>query len=51
MRFLAAIESQEAIRAILGCLGLPARAPPLAPAKPEPATGDLGFDDLPIIGR
>jgi hypothetical protein len=51
MRLLAAIESQEAIRAILGCLGLPARAPPLAPAKPEPATGDLGFDDLPIIER
>ena len=46
MRLLAAIQSQEAIRAILGCLGLPARAPPLAPAEPDPITGDLGFDDL-----
>jgi hypothetical protein len=51
MRLLAAIENREAIRAILRCLGLPARAPPLAPARPEPATGDLGFDDLPIIER
>ena len=51
MRLLAAIESEEAIRAILGCLSLPARAPPLAPAEPEPTTGDLGFDDLPIIER
>jgi hypothetical protein len=32
MRILAAIHSPEAIRAILDCLGLPARAPPIAPA-------------------
>ncbi len=51
MRLLAAIERPEAIHAILKCLGLPARAPPLAPAKPEPATGDLDFDDLPILER
>ena len=51
MRLLAAIESEEAIRAILGCLGLPARAPPLAPARSEPTTGDLDFGDLPVIQR
>ena len=49
MRLLATIESEEAIRAILGCLGLPARAPPLAPAEPEPTTGELGFDERPPI--
>ncbi|MBW2241551.1 MAG: hypothetical protein JRH01_06150 [Deltaproteobacteria bacterium] len=51
MRLLAAIESEEAIGAILGCLGLPARAPPLAPARSEPADGALDFVDLPIIQR
>lgn len=35
LRILAAIQSPEAIQRILGCLGLPARAPPLAPARPE----------------
>jgi len=35
MRILAAIHSPEAIRAILVCLGLPSRAPPLAAADPE----------------
>jgi len=49
MRLLATIESEETIRAILGCLGLPARAPPLAPAEPEPTTGELGFDERPPI--
>jgi hypothetical protein len=34
MRILAAIHPPEATRAILGCLGLPSRAPPLAPARP-----------------
>ncbi|MBW2244149.1 MAG: transposase [Deltaproteobacteria bacterium] len=51
MRLIATIESEEVIRAILGCLGLPARAPPLAPARSEPATGDLDFGNLPIIQR
>ncbi len=37
MRVLAAIQSPEAIRAILECLGLPARPPPVAP----PALGVL----------
>ena len=49
MRLLATIESEETIRAILGCLGLPARAPPLAPAEPESTTGELGFDERPPI--
>jgi hypothetical protein len=35
LRILAAIHSPEAIRAILDCLGLPARAPPLAAAAAE----------------
>jgi hypothetical protein len=37
MRILAALQSPEAIRAILECLGLPARPPPVAP----PALGGL----------
>ena len=36
MRILAAIHPPEATRAILKCLGLPSRAPPTAPARPEP---------------
>ena len=36
MRILAAIQTPEAIRAILDHLGLPSRAPPLAPARPLP---------------
>jgi hypothetical protein len=34
MRVLCAINSQPAIHKILECLGLPSRAPPIAPAKP-----------------
>jgi hypothetical protein len=34
MRVLCAINSQPAIQKILTCLGLPSRAPPIAPAKP-----------------
>jgi hypothetical protein len=34
MRVIAAIEDPRAIRAILECLSLPVRAPPLAPARP-----------------
>jgi len=40
MRILAAIHPPETTSAILACLGLPVRAPPLAPAR----CGD-GFDD------
>jgi len=36
MRILAAIHPPDATRAILECLGLPARAPPIAPARLEP---------------
>ena len=43
MRVLAAIQSPEAIRAILECLGLPARPPPVAP----PAVAFLLPDELP----
>jgi hypothetical protein len=35
MRILAAINAPDAIRRILGCLGLPTRAPPIAPAIPD----------------
>jgi hypothetical protein len=41
MRILAAIHPPEATRAILECLGLPTRAPPLAPASPA---GDTSPD-------
>jgi hypothetical protein len=40
MRMLSAVHSPEAIRAILECLGLPARSPPVSPADP----GDSLFD-------
>jgi hypothetical protein len=49
MRILAAIHSPEAIRAILECLGLPSRAPPIAAAATDPETDgiepDIDFDD------
>jgi hypothetical protein len=35
MRLLATIHPPEATEAILECLGLPSRAPPLAPSRPE----------------
>ena len=46
MRLLAVIESAEAIRAILDCLGLPSRDPPLAAAEPEALALELGFEQL-----
>jgi hypothetical protein len=36
MRILSAIHPPEATRAILQCLGLPSRAPTIAPARPDP---------------
>jgi len=36
LRILAAIHAPEAIRAILECLGLPSRAPPIAAAVLDP---------------
>jgi len=38
MRVLAAIHAPEAIRAILDCLGLPSRSPPILPPAPDPLT-------------
>ena len=35
MRILAGIDAPDAIRKILTCLGLPTRAPPVAPALPD----------------
>ena len=40
MRLLAAIQPPDATQAILACLDLLARAPPTAPALPDP--GDAG---------
>jgi len=46
MRILAAIDQPEVARAILDCLGLSSRAPPLAPASPpEPTDLELGFEE------
>jgi hypothetical protein len=42
MRPLATIHPPEATRAILECLGLPARAPPVTPAQPAHALADVG---------
>jgi len=35
MRVLCAIHPPDAIQKILICLGLPSRAPPITPAKPD----------------
>ena len=35
MRIAAAIHARDATQKILDCLGLPSRAPPVAPAAPE----------------
>jgi hypothetical protein len=46
MRILAAIDQPEVIHAILDCLGLNSRAPPLTPAPSrEPTDFELGFVD------
>jgi hypothetical protein len=46
MRILAAIDQPEVIHAILDCLGLNSRAPPLTPAPfPEPTDLELGFEE------
>ena len=42
MRVLAAIHPPEATRAILECLGLPSRAPPVAPPEPDSLTDLAG---------
>jgi hypothetical protein len=46
MRILSAIDQPEVARAILDCLSLGSRAPPLAPAlSPEPTDLELGFEE------
>jgi hypothetical protein len=45
MRILAAIHPPEAIRAILDCLGIPTRAPPVAAAASD--EGVSSFDPDP----
>jgi hypothetical protein len=40
MRILAAINAPDAIQKILACLGLPTRAPPIAPQLSDTETGD-----------
>ena len=45
MRILCAVNPPEAIRKILACLGMPIRAPPIAPALIE--WGD-GSEDIPV---
>ena len=45
MRILCAVNPPEAIRKILACLGMPIRAPPIAPALIE--WGDAA-DDIPV---
>lgn len=46
MRILCAVNPPEAIRKILACLGMPIRAPPIAPARIE-EWGD-GAEDTPV---
>ncbi len=48
MRVLAAITEPEAIRAILDCLNLPSRAPPLEPAGRELEEFSLDFGEPPL---
>ena len=42
MRLLATIHPPEATEAILECLALPSRAPPMAAARPEAAAPEVG---------
>jgi len=49
MRVLATIEDPAVARKIFACLGLPARAPPLAHApRKVPAENDRDFDQTPV---
>jgi hypothetical protein len=43
MKVIATVTEPEAVRKILECIGLPARPPPVAPAR-EREQADLGFD-------
>jgi hypothetical protein len=44
IRILAAIQPPETTSAILACLGLPVRAPPLAPARCDDGVDDEAAD-------
>ena len=44
MRVLSSLHSTEAIRAILECLGLSSRAPPIAPVAADPELDEIGLD-------
>jgi hypothetical protein len=46
MRILAAIHPPEAAQAILACLGLPERAPPITPARMQEGDTDPGSQSL-----
>jgi hypothetical protein len=46
MRLLAAIQPPDATQAILGCLDLPSRAPPTAPAVPDSENAEGWPDDF-----
>ena len=43
MKIIATVTEPEAVRRILTCIGLPARPPPVAPAR-EGEQAELGFD-------
>ena len=47
MRILATIHPPEATSAILACMGLPVRAPPLAPARRDDRFDDEAADQAP----
>ncbi len=53
MRILAAIHPPEATEAILACVGLSVRAPPIAPPHPDDAASEEiwpdGVDALPPV--
>ena len=44
LRIIATVTSPTAVKAILECLGLPARPPPMAPAR-EREQGELRFEE------
>jgi hypothetical protein len=43
MRIISTVTDPEVVRKILECIGLPARPPPVAPAR-EREQQELGFD-------
>ena len=43
MKIIATVTDPAVVRKILACIGLPARPPPVAPAR-EREQGEFGFD-------